>query len=95
MFKIGQKVICVETAYEGSTIKGKTYIVDGIEECCEVRLILNGVNHGIGRCGCCGHTSNNSTNRGHRFRPMIEDTWAEEVLQKIVEEIKKDELQPV
>ena len=42
MFKIGQKVICVETAYEGSTIKGKTYIVDGIVECCECLAYLDG-----------------------------------------------------
>ena len=90
MFQIGQKVFCVKSAYDNSTIAGQTYTITDINECCEVNLFLAGINHNKGRCSC-GVYHKGSPNSGKRFA-LADDNWAEAVLHKIIEQINVEEL---
>ncbi len=90
MFYIGQKVICIETAYNNTTLKGRIYTIADINECCEVNLYLVGITHNVGLCGC-GVRLKGSPNSGKRFKPL-DDYWSDNVLDKIIEQIEVGEL---
>ncbi len=90
MFHIGQKVICIETAYTNTTLKGRIYTIIDINECCEVNLYLDGINHNHALCRC-GVQLKGSPNSGKRFIPL-DDYWSGNVLDKIIEQIEVDEL---
>lgn len=90
MFKIGQKVICVDDSglIEGAEIKlNKIYTIKDIDER-EDRLALffHGINNGAktGYPYFWGYSSK-------RFRP-IDDIWADDILSKIIEEVEINEL---
>lgn len=93
MFQIGQKVICIETAYNNTTIKGRIYTVVDINECCEVNLYFEGITHNFSRCWC-GVRLKGSPNSGKRFIPL-EDYWSSNVLDKIIEKVNSHELMAV
>ena len=90
MFTIGQKVICIETAYNNTTVKGRIYTVVDINECCEVNLYLDGIIHKYSRCWC-GVQLKGSLNSGRRFIPL-DDYLSDNVLDKIIEHVEADEL---
>ena len=90
MFQIGQKVICIETAYNNTTVKGKIYTIVGMNECCEVNLYLEGINHNYSKCWC-GVQLKGSPNSGQRFKPL-DDNWPSTVLDLILEQAETEEL---
>lgn len=86
MFKIGDKVVCVnDKNQEASTgdklIKGKEYVVSEIHEFFDA-VYLHGINNHYG-----GYWS-------RRFI-KVDESFADSVLEKITEQIKEEELELV
>ena len=97
MWKVGQKIVCIDdTPRSGQVVigfipkKGVTYTIRDIYESKkqpgQIGLILeeirNEINHTLGH------------ERGFyawRFKP-VDDTWAEEILSKIAEEVEEEAL---
>ena len=83
MFKIGQKVVCIESSTISTinVVKGKTYTVIGYSEWHPQGVMLKEAISNPAEVGFWEH----------RFRP-IDDKWVEELLCKILEEVEQDEL---
>lgn len=88
MFKVVDKVVCIDDKNQKypSLIEGKIYIIRGIYEykgyihiCVEGIVLDNIISLGKER----GHNPN-------RFR-KLNDTWVDELLCKLIEEVKVDE----
>lgn len=96
MFKVGQKVVCIETHNLGHFKKGEIFILSGIKQCPNCKKILLDigitVNYDIIVCGKCGlEKENDNYFSSHRFKPLYE-TFADEVLENIKEQIEQEEL---
>jgi len=95
MFKVGQKVVCVKDHSDKLFIKGQRFRVYGIkvEPCCGLKTIDVGIksNHTLIECVCGAEVKNDNYFSLKLFRPL-DETFAEEVLSNIKEQIKEDEL---
>jgi len=98
MFKIGQKVVCVEGYTLITTgvriIKNEIYTVSAIQDCNCFQNISVGIKDGFGtRCSCCGKSFGNDEcfHRASRFRP-IDYTFGENLAEEIQEEINQEQL---
>lgn len=80
MFKIGQKVVCVSEDHYGLLKKDEVYTVSAIN--LRGSIMVEEVNS-------VGYDSGFFVKE--RFRPL-DDNWANEVLERINTEIKKEEL---
>jgi hypothetical protein len=97
MFEIGKKVICVKTHSQGVVAEGKIYMIRDLRTCptCNVLQIDVGVksNNVLGFCIC---KNKNPTHGIHwlsnkLFRPL-DESFAESVLENIMEQIAEEEL---
>lgn len=101
MFKVGQKVVCVNTNNSrGLPLfhikKGEIYTILGIRECdCGNVTFYLGFKTITGRIQCskcdCVYHSEKSYFSSDRFRPL-DETFATEVLEQIKEQIEQEEL---
>jgi hypothetical protein len=97
MFKIGQKVLCIE-GYKSDCgtwrlIEGKIYTVIEMSACkCEPAIHVGILGTGT-TCRRCWHnvSKGKSFHRVSRFRPL-DESFAEEVLEMIKEQINEEEL---
>ena len=81
MLKIGQKVVCIEPDYFGYLQKDEIYIIRG--------FCFNG--QGLHLKGIYPIENMDNGFWINRFRP-IDDSWVEEILCKLLEEVEVDEL---
>lgn len=107
MFKIGQKVVCVDNSELETRLElNKIYSVTGLLNICSCGTCVSVDNHPDRDDNCnlieygqkflcaCGSlcTSNGLMYyRPHRFRPL-DETFAEDVLAMITEQIEEEEL---
>lgn len=87
MIKTGDKVICIETAYDNSTIKDEIYEVEGISKCCETNIYLKGITYYKGYCNKCGTISTGSPNKASRFVP-IQEKFEKITFEKVIEMVE-------
>jgi hypothetical protein len=97
MFEIGKKVICIRTHSQGVVVEGKIYMIRDLRACstCNVLQIDVGIksNNVLGFCIC---KNKNPTHGIHwlsnkLFRPL-DESFAESVLENIMEQIAEEEL---
>lgn len=81
MFKVGQKVVCIEGTPSGSVKEGKIYTFVGYSRVHPQGVLLKEAKSKHGDAGFWEH----------RFRP-VDDTWVDELLCKLIEEVEVDEL---
>jgi len=94
MFKVGQKVVCVE-GYESRGLQLKTgqiYTIVSLSECCQLCLNV-GLSHPANstRCDKCNESHNVICHKSTRFIPL-DESFAEEVLNNIKQQIEEEEL---
>ena len=82
MFKIGQKVVCIKPDADGDLKKGKIYTV------VDIRLLTGGLK--LLETRCTGD-SYSGYFKPDRFRP-VDNSWVDELLCKLIEEVETDEL---
>ena len=96
-FKVGQKVVCVKSAEDKTTVKGKVYEISEISSCScgQIGLHFIGVPREIRHAQCmyCKrvHFNTEIGNAPYRFRP-IQDHYASissEVLQSLPKQIEE------
>ena len=80
MFKAGQKIVCIKTSSKKKVIEGEIYTV--------VKMTFGGM--GVMLVEVQSEYVTNGF-MAYLFRP-IDNTWAEEVLCKLLEEMNADEL---
>lgn len=82
MFKIGEKVVCVETSTNGiiNVIEGEVYTIERYSAGGFGVIVKEAISEYIDNGFWI-----------HRFR-KIDKSWTEEVLSKLIEEINADEL---
>lgn len=90
MFKIGQKVVCIDDSriVKGAEIKcGEIYTIkDMFEQDGTLGLFFYEINNGAirGYPNFWGYSAK-------RFRP-VDDMWSDDILSKIIEEVETEEL---
>ncbi len=97
MFKVGQKVVCIE-GYKSicgtwELLSGKIYTIIELSSCKCEQTVHVGI-FGVGTvCRTCwtNVSENKSFHRSSRFRPL-DESFAEEVLEMIKEQIEEEEL---
>lgn len=83
MFKVGQKVVCIKSSTIAiiNVVEGEIYTVTGYSKVHPRGVLLK-------------EAVSNPVEVGfweHRFRP-VDDTWVEQLLCKLIEEVEADEL---
>lgn len=81
MFKVGQKVVCINAKGTSYLVENEIYTVIGFHENFPDAVLLAEGRNDIGRKGFWKW----------RFRE-IDDSWVEELLCKLIEEVEADEL---
>lgn len=95
MFKVGQKVVCVEpySSNRWELKRNKIYIVQRVENCkCQQNIHVGICDYYAGTsCYCCGHDfgEHYCYHRSSRFR-LVDETFATEVLEQIKEQIEEE-----
>lgn len=102
MFKVGQKVVCVRTHPNNLVIEGKIYTITSIKQICSCNSVV--VNNmpskfskefsSIVMCADCNAICDNdgySRFFANRFKPL-DETFAEDVLANIKEQIEEEYL---
>lgn len=84
MFKIGQKIVCVKVNPLGTLKEGEIYTV------IDIRASTGGVK--LKEQEATDPYSSGYFSK-HRFR-SVDDSWVEELLQKLIKEVKADEFMP-
>ena len=82
MFKIGQKVVCVNANGSHHLIEGEIYTVTGTVAHIPKTVAIKEAKPNEGTVGFWEW----------RFRATVDNNWVEEVLHKILEEVEQDEL---
>lgn len=94
MFKVGQRVICIEgyTLNDGLELKtGKIYTVLELSNCDCCQCINVGLKtKGYTQCGTCGVAFGGIFHRASRFKPLEHETFADEVLESITKQIEEE-----
>lgn len=100
MFSINQRVVCIKTHSQNAVIEGNIYVVKGNKYCpqCDLYMVNVGVPNMSSRSKCrCGAVSYHNGNHwiaGDLFAP-IDETFADSVLEKIMEDVLEEELELV
>jgi len=81
MFKIGQEVVCIKADADGDLKKGEIYTV------VDIRLSTGGLK--LLETRCTGAYSGYF--KPDRFIP-VDNSWVDELLCKLIEEVESDEL---
>lgn len=94
MFKVGQKVVCID-GYESCGLELKTgqiYTIISLSECCSLCLNV-GIKHPAKGtyCNNCNKIHTVVCHSSTRFIPL-DETFAEEVLENIKQQIEEEEL---
>ncbi len=97
MFDVGKKVICIKTHSQGVVVEGKIYTINSINPCSYCGAIQLDVGISSKRdYGLCVCNLRQPTNGVHWlsskiFRPL-DESFAESVLENIMEQIEQEEL---
>lgn len=97
MFKIGDKVVCVDAKGTVGIEQDKDYIIDCVQtcKCGRINLKLRNVTVTGFRGSICIHCNNRLKDSdlysSHRFR-KLDDTFTTETLERIKEEIEEEYL---
>lgn len=97
MFEVGKKVVCIKTHSQGVVVEGKIYIVNNIDTCPKCGAIQLDVgissDRNYGLCICNKRKVNNGIHwlSSRIFRPL-DESFAESVLENIMEQIREEEL---
>jgi len=97
MFEVGKKVICIKTHSQRVVVEGKIYTVNNIQICseCGTTQLDVGIssNRDYGLCLCNKRHPTNGVHwlSSRIFRPL-DESFAESVLENIMEQIAEEEL---
>ena len=96
MFKVGQKVVCINDTDTIGIEKDKIYKITDISNCkcgCGKLILFINVPKTLKKCSLTDTiTGIHSGYKSFRFEPLINDNWVDELLERIKEEIKEEEL---
>ncbi len=97
MFEIGKKVICIKTHSQGVVQEGKIYPILDLKECTKCKLLMVDVGSKaskvMAKCICGNnHLSDGVHWVGSHILKPLDESFAEEVLENILEQIQEEEL---
>lgn len=96
MFRIGQKVVCVKSHSLSFVIKGRIYEIKGFDTCrCKsenISLLLKGVGNINTGCRQCRYIHREGTAICSTLFAPLDESFADEVLKNIAEQIEEENL---